>query len=195
VSLVDEARFDVGPQTHQPFVVQTGAVTTRVLGTLFAVRYTADEPFTQVTVFNGRVAIGGRGTPTVLDAGMTGRATDSTAAPVLTTEPGTYTDWPHSQLVFRSVPVPSALATLGRWTGYEFRLADSGLVSQHVTATFDVGDTHDMLPLLKRLLGVEMKINGNVVTLQRSKATEASRSPAVPERDVNPFPTMREAGR
>jgi len=195
ISLVGEARFDVAAQRHAPFVVRTGDVTTRVLGTVFAVRRDTNDHVTQVAVLSGRVAVQGGRQSAVLDAGMIGRATDSTAAVVLATEPGTYTDWPHGRVVFRSVPIPAMLTTLGHWAGYEFRLADSGLVDQHVTATFDVNDTQDMLPLLEHLLGVELKVEGNIVTLHRRMTTGGSQKSRTRQRDLNSISTTTEVGR
>lgn len=166
VSLVGEAHFDVISSARVPFVVRTGAVTTRVLGTTFEVRRYPGDRLGRVLVFSGKVATAGRNAPVTLTAGMIGEFTDSSVVARATTDAATYTDWTNGQLVFRKVPVPAALATLTRWYGYQFRLGDSTLAADSVTAVFRIGETGEMMRRLQHLLGVNMTFDDSVVTLR-----------------------------
>jgi hypothetical protein len=89
------------------------------------------------------------------------------------------------------------LAAVGRWYGYEFRLADSTLRAQQLSVAFKVSDPTEMMAILKGLLEVNMTFDGThggmpVVTLIPRRGHE--RQPNVPVRkDV--FKPSLEIGR
>jgi len=183
VDLVGEAFFSVAPGATHPFVVRTGVVATRVLGTAFDVRAYPDDRVTRVSVTTGRVSVGGHMTPVILTAGMAGRITDSSATISVGDDPALATSWTQGRLVFRNTPVGAMLATLGRWYGYEFRLSDTVLTSSHVSAVFDIRQPMQALKTVKAVLGVSMTFDGNVVTLrpkhdQRGAVRETQPRPA-----------------
>jgi transmembrane sensor len=165
VELSGEAHFEVVADAHLPFLVQTGTVTTRVLGTVFNVRRYKDIPSGVVSVQAGKVMVVGRTGSTVLTAGMSSAFTDSTILAGTRREPDIYTDWAHDRLVFHEATVADVFAVLHRWYGYEFKLSDSTLVSQHVTGMFPIGETATMLQLVKRVLGVDLTFQDSVVIL------------------------------
>jgi len=175
IDLVGEAFFDVASRARQPFVVQTGAVVTRVLGTAFNVRRYVTDASTQVVVVSGRVTTGGRIAPTVLSAGSIARVTDSTTTVNTTPDPASAASWTRGMLVFNDTPVPVVLATLSRWYGYEFRLADSTLINQAISAEFQTDHVAGTMNTLKVVLGVTMTFNGNVVTLHPSHERSTTR--------------------
>jgi ferric-dicitrate binding protein FerR (iron transport regulator) len=192
VALTGEAYFDVTVTSGTPFIVRTGSVSTRVLGTAFTVqRYAAHDP-AQVVVISGKVVVSGRGTPMTVSAGHAARMTDSTAMATTAGDLHAYTDWTRGQLVFDRAAVPVMLETIGRWYGYEFRLADSTLAGRRVSAAFKIADRSDMMLKLKDLLDVSMRFDSTVVTLTPRGAYNPSRVP-VRARDRS-FPTM-EVGR
>jgi len=170
VDLVGEALFTVTQRPDHPFVVRTGAVSTRVLGTAFDVRRYAADTATLVTVLSGRVASGGSARPVVLTAGRIGRITDSTAVVSATPNPAHAVLWTQGRLEFNDTPVPAMLATLGRWYGYEFRLADTTLATRYVSVGFKTDRVEETMSTLKALLGVTMTFEGKVVTLHLEHA-------------------------
>jgi transmembrane sensor len=195
VTLVGEAHFSVVSKAHAPFIVRSGGLTTRVLGTEFDVRRYADDRVGQVAVFAGRVATTtARGEATVLDAGMVGRFSDSATVGVTSGAPREYADWTTGRLVFDDVSVPAMLTVLHRWSGYQFKLADSTLANRHVTTAFVIGENRAMLQQLKGLLGVRMTFDDSVVTLHSDRAAADSiRDKARPRRA--PDPHVTELGR
>jgi len=197
VSLVGEAHFDIVSNTHMPFIVRTGHVTTRVLGTTFEVRRYADDHLGRVLVLSGKVATAGHGTPVTLTAGMMGEFTDSSVVASGALDPATYTDWTRGQLVFRKVPVPVALATLTRWYGYQFRLGDSTLAADSVTAVFTIGETGEMMQRLQHLLSVSMTFDDSVVTLRPGRPGRQGADSAKPKSTPlhHPFSVSTEVGR
>jgi len=164
-TLVGEAFFTVASQTHRPFLVRTGVVTTRVLGTAFDVRRYASDLSTQVAVISGRVSVGGEMTPVVLNAGSTALATDSTVTVGIRTDPMSTISWTQGRLVFDNAPVSAMLAALSRWYGYEFRLADTTLATRHVSIVLATDQAAETMNTVKALLRVTMTFDGNIVTL------------------------------
>lgn len=180
VSLVGEAHFEIVPDAHGPFAVRTGDVTTRVLGTVFDLRRYADDSLGQVVVQSGKVVTQGRGARMILTAGMVGRFTDSSITSSRIDDSAAAAAWLRGHLVFRDTPVPVMLQTLSRWYGYQFQLADSALMRQHVTTTFTIGETGHMMWQLQRLLSVHLSFQDSVVTLHPTDDV-----------DITPAPTRR----
>ena len=166
VDLIGEAFFTVSPRVNQPFVVRTGAVTTRVLGTTFDVRRYPADISTQITVVSGRVVTGTYPTPTVLEAGAIAQVTDSNVVVRTATDPVQAVSWVEGRLVFNDTPVPVVLAALKRWYGYEFRVTDTVLATQSISAEFRTDRVAETLNTLKAVLGATMTFDGNVVSLQ-----------------------------
>jgi ferric-dicitrate binding protein FerR (iron transport regulator) len=181
VDLQGEAYFSVPSAEHAPFIVRTGSVTTRVLGTVFNVRRYSTDSALQVSVVSGRVSVGNTRSRIVLSAGRLGIVTDSTT--MQTGDAHRSTEWTRGRLVFDDTPVPVMLAALGRWYGYDFRIADSTLKSVNVKAEFREGDSAEMLQLLKRMLHVTLRFDGNIVTLQPNGSQ-------LPPRRATPVPQL-----
>jgi ferric-dicitrate binding protein FerR (iron transport regulator) len=208
VTLDGEALFDVSNHTGTPFIVRTGHLTTRVLGTQFDVRRYTQDRTTQVAVTEGKVMVEGIPLPAtpshvskssarmamVLVAGTIGRVSDTTAVATAVSNITDYTRWTQGVLVFRRTPVPEVLATLEHWYGLTFRLADSTLATQHITATFDHRSIADVLATLRVLLNASMTFDStNIVTVR----TQHSRAGAAPARNTTEkFSSLhKEAGR
>jgi len=166
VALTGEAHFDVVNASRLPFTVNTGGVSTRVIGTIFDVRQYRPSDTTYVRVISGKVVVAGNKGSIVLHAGEIARATDSTAESVSENIATQYTDWTRGELVFDRASVASVLNTAGHWFGYQFVLADSALARKKVSVSLRTTDTTDMLLQLKTVLDVSMSFDGRKVTLQ-----------------------------
>jgi len=158
ILLTGQAYFDVAP-TRAPFVVRTGEIVTRVLGTQFDVRHYASDRSTRVVVLSGKVAVAGRQEVT-LAAGGVGYVTDSTATASTVGSAQPYTAWTSGVLIFRDAPVSELLDVVGRWYNLEFRVTDSAIVNQTVVAEFPRGETRaEALQLIGKLLNVSMRFD------------------------------------
>jgi ferric-dicitrate binding protein FerR (iron transport regulator) len=169
VTLNGEGYFDVSQSAKAPFLVRTGSILARVLGTAFWVRRYANDPRVRVAVFTGKVAVTAQTPqrPTItLAAGMVGEVTNTSAATLAAGDLTQYGSWLRDQLVFRDTPMPEVLATLERWYGYHFVLADSALAQGNLTAVLSTESTIDMFSSLELLLGVDLAVNGKIVTLK-----------------------------
>jgi ferric-dicitrate binding protein FerR (iron transport regulator) len=175
LTLEGEAYFDVGALAHAPFVVRTGSVTTRVLGTAFTVRRYLGDHETQIAVINGRILAKNGNAHVIVDAGSIGTITDSTATTASIPDVQRYTEWTRGRIVFHQMPVPTLLATLGRWYGVQFRLADSAVVHRRVTGDFRSDELAETLAGLKDILDVTLTFDGQIVTLRGRAARKTSR--------------------
>jgi len=196
VTLSGEAYFDVRHAVGGAFIVKTGTVSTRVLGTTFGVRHDAADSAVHVVVTTGRVAVAGgstRRTPLTLSAGMIGIVTDSSAVTTSTTE-SPYVGWINGQLVFHKAPTADVLASLTRWYGYQFRLADSSLARQNLTLALSTESSSAALSTLKLMLDVDLTFDHNIVTLRPRVAGHATPR-LTPRQHDTLFPTSLEVGR
>jgi len=190
VALTGQAQFDVVPSAAAAFVVRTGAVATRVLGTRFDVRHYAGDTAVQVAVRSGRVVTFGRRSSAVLAAGMTGAVTDSTAVVAASDAAGA--GWVDGQLIFENAPVSAVLATLERWYDYRFQVTDSAMARRRVRAAFKTDERGKALDALADLLDATVTVDGGVVTVR----PRAHRSAApVRHRERETFSNPLEVGK
>lgn len=198
VRMTGEAYFDVARVTGAPFSVRTGSVRTNVLGTTFDVTHYPDDADVRVAVTSGKVSVGtdvSHRSSITLTAGAVGHVTDSTATVTLLDNVSDVSGWTGGHLVFRRAPVSEVLATVGRWYGYRFRLADSALAVQHITATLDYDARAEVLTSLKALLEVSMSFDGNVITLHALHPSDATPAPVRTHEPGNSMSTVKEVGR
>lgn len=124
VRLRGEAYFEVAKDADRPFVVETGDVQVRVLGTSFNVNAYEDEAAVTTTLVTGRVLL-------LSDAGNIGELLPSQQAIWSKTEkkaeirqvkPDIYIQWREGRFVFRDQPLEDIMRTLSRWydMDYEF---------------------------------------------------------------------------
>lgn len=182
VSLAGEAYFDVETASAVPFIVNTGTISTRVLGTSFDVRYDTLRRDVHVAVTHGKVGVFRVGHPnghTILVAGMMGRVTDSTVT-ISTEGAEAASRWVDGELVFQRIPVSDVLKAVGQWYGYDLQLADSVLAKQPVVTTVSTRSMTDAFAQLRDLLDVDLTFQGRVATLRprhHSGRTQPLRKP------------------
>ena len=187
VQLHGEGYFTVAPLSDAPFLVHTGAVTTRVLGTVFDIRHYATDGTVDVAVVSGKVLSAGTRASATLTAGMVAHVTDSTAITDAAANVSSYAAWTNDQLVFERIPVSAMLTTVGRWYGYTFQLTDSTLATQRVSATFRIDESAKTLAAIEHLLDATMTFTGaTVVVHPRHTPAQAEHAPV---RDPKSPPT------
>lgn len=179
VALIGEAQFQVESHPHTPFEVRTDNVVARVLGTTFDVQNYPSDRAGQVTVFEGKVSVSQihRKAIVTLTAGMHAKFDDSIITTTEAASATAYRDWTHGRLVFQDASVPTVLETLEHWYGITFRIADSALTREHLTAAFEIGERSRMLQLLEQVLDVDMVVRDSVVTLRPNRKTHVPGSP------------------
>jgi transmembrane sensor len=180
--------------THRPssaFTVQTVNTTTRVLGTVFAVRHYRDDRTTRVLVTDGRVAVRQQmaNTPHLLTANMMAIVGDSgqtRVVPIASSQD--YTDWTVGRLVFKSAPMTEIVAELSRAYGTDIRLTDSVLQRRILTMTIPVAKRplNDVLSALATFVGAHVTRSGDVLSIVPG-------APTAPARILGPSPFTQES--
>jgi transmembrane sensor len=169
VLLTGEAYFDVSHSAGTPFLIQTGSISTRVLGTAFDIRYYPTDTAVRIAVLSGRVVASGAHATAHLTAGLIGHVTDSTAT-TMNGDVSATADWRAGRLTFDGTSVATVLASVGRWYGYEFIVTDSTLARRKVMATFRINEPEKTFAAIEYLLNVTM-------TFDRTKVIVRSRQP------------------
>lgn len=167
VVLDGQAYFTVVHRGTTPFLVRSGATTTRVLGTSFMVQHYAPDAHVRVAVADGKVAVRtlARHADVIVNSGYVGVVDDSTVKVTAVNDLASETDWMRDRLVFRNAPVTEVLATLSRWYGYEFTLTDSSLAQRTMTIALSTRSSAEAFVVLEKVLRVSLAVNGNTVTL------------------------------
>lgn len=129
VRLEGEAYFEVEPGKGR-FVVETGDMNVRVLGTAFNVNAYGDEAVSRTTLVHGKVEVLtakddfrqvlAPGEQAVLD-----RASGLLDVKQVNTD--LYTRWIKGQFVFRDTPLRDIMRTLARWYEMEYEFTDPEL--------------------------------------------------------------------
>ena len=159
VELEGQAYFVVRRDARRPFRVHTRRGTTEDLGTAFDVRAYREEPYLQVVVAAGRVALrGARGDATdsvaltlkprdraVIDA----RGNATTTAGVSLQQ---YLAWTRGALVFNDAPLASVLTQLGRWYDLDIETGDRSLDGERLTISFTTQSADEALTALAKVL-------------------------------------------
>lgn len=132
VNLTGEAFFDVVRNEEAPFVIRTGEVTTKVLGTSFNVRAYPENGAVQVAVVEGKVKVNAE----------IGSATQKASVCLTKSEMATFQKeageltvskydekeqigWKDGMLYFQKSDFASTIMKLERWYGVKFRVAGS----------------------------------------------------------------------
>lgn len=151
-----EAYFEVSASSDQPFTVQAGQTSIRVVGTAFNV---SAAPLAGVQVNHGIVD--------VRLAGSTGDALRLTAGQAVRQEGANFRKyrvgseavgaWRDGMLVFHDTPLATVVAELGRYTDFPIRLASPNLAERAVSGYANVRNPNEFLASLQDLLGVTLR--------------------------------------
>lgn len=159
-----EAFFQVAPDAHKPFTVDSGASQVRVVGTVFNLR--SGPPQFVVKVLEGKVEVRpdrrradapvlqlGAGAGVSVDAGS-GR---HTAVPAAADAVG---DWRNGQLVFAQTPLAEVAAELARYLGKPVRVEGAKLAALPVSGMAITDAPAGFLRALPMLLPVRVQDMG-----------------------------------
>lgn len=138
VVLTGEAYFDIAPFPGKPFLVHTGRLTTRVLGTSFNIRAYPGDKAIAITVTSGkvqvleeRVAVG------VLTADQQMRydvSSESIVRQKVDVRP--LVAWRPSEVSFDDITMEEAARRVSAWFGVTVSFVNPGLKNCRITASF-----------------------------------------------------------
>jgi transmembrane sensor len=153
VFLEGEAFFEVSKDAAKPFLVHTGNITTRVLGTSFNVATYPENKQVAVTVLTGKVSVGNNQLTPRQQA--TCSQDGKTVALYENIDPGEITGWKEHKIIYNNKPLSQLAASLERWYGITIRL-DAPVANCIVSADFTGEPVANVVAVLARL------VNGKV---------------------------------
>lgn len=138
LTLSGEAYFDVATNADKPFVIRSGDMMTRVLGTAFNIKAYPDEPF-YITVTDGKIRLEDRKTKTVtvLTSNKQLKYTNRQAPVLATVAAQTAYAWTSGQLEFKDASFGEIARTIYRKYHVKIVFANRALEQCMITASFE----------------------------------------------------------
>lgn len=165
VQLSGEAYFEVTPDAVRPFEIQTQKAIVQVLGTAFNLRAYPEEPFTEVAVVEGVVALSARenAQKLTLKKEEVGRLEHQNGA--LNSLPRSALNaqsWRTDQLSFHNAPLVEYKEALERHFDIDIRFEDVAVAASHCPYTADWSNEklEDIFTILELSFGLEIRQNG-----------------------------------
>ena len=166
VTLTGEAFFEVAENKAKPFVITTGAVTTRVLGTSFVVNAPREDSVL-VTVLTGKVAlseIGQEGGRLEMSPGERGTYRKGRLVKSPNPDPN-FRSWQTGTLTFRNTPLPTVVRDLERHYRKPIRIGSAPLNGCQLTSSFSHQTLPEVLAELQLVLPLRIETRGDTVLL------------------------------
>jgi transmembrane sensor len=162
VTLLGQALFTVTHHDARPFIVRSGDVTTRVLGTVFGVQAYADDPVARVVVAEGRVAVGA----TVLSNGDIATVAASRVDVRHDAERvAAWTAFAQGTLVVDAQTLAEAAPQIGRWLGIHVRV-EGAAASRQMSITLRDQSVREVFDLISMLTHTDYTQRGDTVSFR-----------------------------
>ena len=175
LTLEGEAFFDVQHDEDHPFIIHTGALEVRVLGTSLNVRAYPGEASVEATLIEGKAEVGLAGNPQsaiplrpnekiVIPTSDT--VTRSLVRPIVPDRTdGTIveTSWTKNKLVFRNEKLSSLSTRLERWYDVTIVFDDKRYLQDTISGTFPDMPIEDVMHALRITSGFQYKIEKDTV--------------------------------
>lgn len=170
VYLEGEGYFEIAKDTLMPFIVETGELDVRVLGTSFNVNAYASEKSIRTTLARGRVQVSNRltGLGEIIVPGQQAEWKDGyfTTREV---DVSIYTSWINGKFYFEGATLEEIAAQLQRWYDIEFfftseklkHYAFAGVINKEYSA-------NKIFSVIEKTTRVKFDLNGRVVTVRES---------------------------
>lgn len=168
VALTGEAYFDITHMTGRPFLVHTGKLTTRVLGTAFNIRaYPADRKIA-ITVTSGRVQVLNEDRPVGLLTENQQISYDMGAGSLVRKKVDVkpLVAWKPEEVTFDDITMEEAARRIGQWFGVNVSFVNPIVKQCRVTATFYREDELDeIMTVVCGVIQANYQIRGKAVTI------------------------------
>ena len=169
VELDGEAYFEVTPDPERPFIVKSGDVQTRVLGTSFNIQAYRNEKSVYTTLLTGsiRVAVADGGDAVVLTPGR--EAIWEKGSGAIQVEAVNAEDaiaWRYGNFIFEEEDIEVVMRMLSRWYEVEF-VFDGGRKEKHTfSGRMSKDESLDtVLETIELAGGPEFRREGNIIHL------------------------------
>lgn len=136
VWLKGEAYFQVAKNQDKPFIVHTGQMNVRVLGTTFNVSSYTEENILRTTLIEGSVRIEQNGNTQLIypsEQYVYNRETNEISIQIVETD--IYTSWTNNEYIFRNTTLEDILTQIGHWYKFHATYETSSLKEKRFTFT------------------------------------------------------------
>ena len=148
VTLEGEAFFDVTRNEEHPFIIKTGSVRIRVLGTSFNVKAYEDETLA-VSVRTGKVAVIHQNDQSIqLVQDQVVYLKDDKLIKSQISDSENPFAWTDQQLVFKDQSLDRVLKNISRWYGYQVKQDRKFIKDKNFTAHYDNPTLNELLDVL-----------------------------------------------
>jgi len=162
-----EACFDVTRRDQQPFIVHSGNVAVKVLGTVFNIQAYQHAPLA-VTVVSGKVSVAAGATAlgTVHPNEKLEYEPVSRQAKIITVAAADLLAWKKGELIMDNVTMEQAAAIIGRWYNVQVELGNNAIRNCRFSLSFLHGENiREVLKMICELNGYSWKMNGNTIVI------------------------------
>jgi len=167
VSLQGDAHFDVAKNPDKPFIIETGEVSIRVLGTAFYVNARSNKNKIEVNVSRGKVAVETSGqNKIILEAGEV--AIFDKREKLLVKHQNkdkNVMSWKTKIMVFENTPLGEVVRIINRTYDVDLQLANPKTSQCQLTATFEKLPLEDVLSVISETLSLDWNKKGNIYLL------------------------------
>jgi len=174
VQLVGEGFFEVSPDKVKPFIVESGGMAVKAVGTAFNVKAYPDNTDFETTLESGKVIIlktapGEKSNVCEMAPGQRFVLNKSTNEYSLKAEELTkYVSWREGKLVFDDDHLDEVAEHLSRWYNVKITINDTTLKELTYTATFVDESLDQILEMMEIVIPVKYTVSG------REKATDGT---------------------
>lgn len=162
VDLQGEAYFEVKKNLKHPFVVHSGNIEVKVLGTSFDCKAFEEDKNIEVILVEGKVALNpnvasGQDESILIpgDRAIIEKATGKIR--IKNEEIGKYIAWHNGKLVFDNTSMEEVSSMLERWYGVEVVVQDKEILNYRFTTTFDNESVFHVIELLSLSSPIHLK--------------------------------------
>jgi transmembrane sensor len=164
VTLEGEAFFEITPNSQNPFLIETGTVTTEVVGTSFNINSITNRVI--VTVVTGKVLLyKDKADAIAMTVGEQGIYDDS-GLEKMTNNDLNFLSWKTNVLIFQNTSLTKVVDDLNRHYGDHIQIASKMLEGCTLTSTFRNQTLEEILQELTVVLSIELERNGDMVILR-----------------------------
>lgn len=161
VELDGEAYFIVDQSSGEPFVVRTGEVATKVLGTEFSVR-AYDDTDISIAVQSGRVSVD----TAVVNSSEVVSVRGNELIRDSSESIANYTAFSQGKLVIESKPLKEAIPDINRWYNVDVILESPSLGDELIDAVLSQGSLENLIVILEKSFGATIHVEGRRLTVR-----------------------------
>ena len=178
IDLKGEAFFEVVKNQNKPFVVQSGNVQVKVLGTRFDCKAFDEDKTIEVILEEGSVALNSNTTATgaesVLKPGDRAVIEKETGKTQISNEEvQKYIAWHTGKLVFDNTSMEEVASMIERWYGVVVVIKDPEILKYRFTTTFDNESIFHVIELLGLSSPIQLKYIPASIGKEKEKQTKA----------------------